>query len=115
MTTHCKSCKQKQPEIGLLRESFDSDEVALWGVSTDLEENSLTLARYVDEHRPNYRVLTELPREQRKALRSYVLDAFKDDLTPVSLVTDVAGRILLTVPGIPSVSDLRRLLYEMQG
>jgi hypothetical protein len=40
---------------------------------------------------------------------------YQDDLTPVTVVTDAAGTILETLPGVPNVSTLRRLLAQTKA
>ena len=115
MSTHCKSCKKKMPQVELLAHTFTAEQVALYGVSTDLEETREVLTAYVRDHQPAYRVLVRAPMTERTALRDHVRALYQDDLTPVSVVTDAGGRILATFPGVPSVSDLRRLLDEQAG
>jgi hypothetical protein len=113
MSTHCATCKAKQPQVATLREAF-GDEVGLFGVGTDLAEDSDVLAAYTAKHAPAYDVLPDLPVAQRQALKEHVIESVGDDLTPVSVVLGPGGEVLATVPGIPSVSDVRRLLERVR-
>ena len=110
MTTHCATCKRKQPQVKHLRESFSADEVGIWGVSTDLEEDAAALSAYENEHEVYYDVLPDIPMAEREALKQHIFELYSDDLTPVTVITDPTGRILSTVAGIPSVSDVAQLL-----
>ena len=114
MTTHCKSCVEKQPQVGLLRETLEREGVRFFGVSTDLDETPADLMAYATKAQPNYDILAEAPIGERRALRDRILEAFKDDLTPVTFVTDARGNILLTRPGVPTVSELRKLLKRLR-
>lgn len=110
MTTHCAACKAKQPQVALLRETFGSDQIGIFGVSTDLEEDAAALSAYETEHAPHYDVLPDVPMAEREALKAHILDTFQDDLTPVTIITDAEGTVLKTIAGIPSVSDVAALL-----
>ena len=81
-------------------------------MSTDLEETQEILEAYSRDHQPAYRVLSTASVEEREALRDHVRALYQDDLTPVSVVTDPTGVILGTFLGVPTVSDLRRILSE---
>jgi len=110
MSTHCKSCKKAQPQVRLLRDRFEGERVRFYGIGTDLDESGEELAAYAREHAPAYEVLTDLSLEERRAMSEHVLDTFGEDLTPVTVVTDARGRILASLPGVPNVSELRKLM-----
>jgi len=110
MSTHCKSCKKLQPQVALLRDSFSGAEVGIWGVGTDLDEDAEALADYDTRHKPAYVVLSQQEMSERQALRDHIQETFQDNLTPATVILDRAGRILKTLPGVPSVSEVRALL-----
>ena len=110
MSTHCKSCKKLQPQLALLRASFAPDEVGIWGVGTDLDQSIETLAAYDAKHEPAYVVLSQQSMAQRRALRNHVAATFQDDLTPATVILDRTGHILKTLPGVPTVSEVRAIL-----
>jgi hypothetical protein len=115
MSTHCKGCQRLQPQVALLRETFDRSLVGIWGVGTDLDESPETLEAYSGAHQPAYLVLSDLAMEERRALREHVRDTFQDDLTPATVITDASGGILRTLTGIPTVSEVLELLDSVQG
>ena len=115
MTTTCKSCKKLQPRVGRLRESFSESEVSLMALSTDLDETPDQLRAYVEAQHPNYQVLTDASAADREALREHVLERFGEDLTPVTLILGRDGRVHDTVPGIPTVSQVRRILARIRS
>ena len=112
MSTHCAACKKAQADVALLRETFGPGDVRFFGVGTDLSESEADLRDYAERQQPSYEVLAGLPEEERVAVRRHVLETFDDDLTPVTIVTDAGGRVLETLTGVPTVSDLRRLLAQ---
>jgi hypothetical protein len=112
MFTTCKSCAERMPQVQVLRNSFQPADVRVWGVSTKLEETSDQLRAYVAEHQPAYEVLPDLPLEQRNAVRDLVLKTFRDDLTPVTIALDAGGHVLKVFDGVPSNSDVQKLLNE---
>jgi hypothetical protein len=115
MATHCATCKARQPEVKLIREKFGAADVAIWGVGTDLGEDQSTLDAYVAAHQPEYDVLSGLPMAERQAVRDHVRERYGEDLTPVTIVTDAKGNVLDTVPGIPSASDIIKLLARLDS
>ena len=109
MSTHCPSCKKAQSQVQLLRQSFGST-VGVWGIPVDLDETADVLDDYVTEHRPFYDVLSTLPLDERRAVKDYVIAAFMDEVTPATIFVDGEGRVLKAVQGVPTVSEVKRLL-----
>lgn len=113
MATWCASCKKELPQIKKLRETFKDGDLQLFGVPVDEKDGREKLDRYVTEYAPAYQLLTELTAEQIASVKSVVEEKLKDpEALPASLVTDGAGRLLLTMWGVPTISQLRRLLYQ---
>ena len=112
MTTHCLNCARLQPQIGALRAGFAPDEVGIWGVGTDLAESAEALAAYGASHTVHYDVLADLSLAEREAVKRFVIDTLGDDVTPVTIVIDAEGHVIKTIPGVPSVSAVRRLLAD---
>lgn len=113
MSTHCKTCKKVQPYLASLRQQFAEEDVRFFGIGTDIDETPEQLAAYVTEHQPRYQVLTDLSLDERTRMRDFVRDVYKDDLSPVSVITDTGGRILATMAGIPTASKLREVLHSL--
>jgi peroxiredoxin len=110
MATWCEACKNDLPQVALLRSTFAADEVAILGVPVDEGEDRAKLTRFVDQHRPAYQLMIDAPQAFRAEVTRLVLAHLKADSLPSTIVTDAEGRVLKVAPGVPTVSDLRRLL-----
>jgi hypothetical protein len=109
MSTHCPSCKKAQPQVKMLREAF-ANEVGVWGVPIDLEENADVLDEYVAKYQPFYDVLITLPMSERLLVKEHITRTFLDEVTPASIITDAEGNVLHTMQGVPTISDVKRFL-----
>ena len=110
MFTTCASCKKQMPGVAHLRDQLASQNVALWGIPVKLEETAEELQAYEDQHRPAYDVLADLPMEEREAFKDRIEGAWGDLVTPSTVVTDATGRILGMMQGVPTLSEIRKLL-----
>lgn len=112
LATWCEACTEELPELALLRARFEASQVALYGVPVDPEDTSAKLGRWVRAHRPPYQVLADLPSEQAARVRAHVETVLRRDALPASVVIDGDGRVLRTLWGAPTVSDLNALLQN---
>ena len=111
MATWCPKCKSELPQLARLRDYFDADELAMHGLPADLEDDSHELAEYVDRFHPVYDMLLHLSKQERIELSSVFRQALRvDEVFPATVVTDRSGRILFASPGVPTVSDIEKLL-----
>ena len=97
-----------------LRDIF-RERVAFLGVCIDPEVTREALEAYINEHTPGYRLLVDLPFEDRHAIRKHVLETHLGDDLPVTIITDPTGRVMETISGAPSISDIRKVLDRMAG
>ena len=81
-------------------------------VPIDPEDDKAKLENYLAKWKPAYRMLTDLPITERAKVTAFLTSQTGTESPPLptSVVTDAAGKALLITPGIPTVSDLRRLL-----
>lgn len=112
MATWCETCKGELPQLALLREAFGSDELAMLGLPVDEDDGRDELDAYAEEHAPAYTLLRELSPKQRAQITEAVVGGLRIDALPASIVTDAEGRVLRTLKGVPSVSEIRRLLKD---
>jgi thiol-disulfide isomerase/thioredoxin len=111
MATWCTICKGELPQLATLRQAFGPEELDMRAVPVDPEDSSEKLARYMDENHPAYRLLTDLGPRDVEAVEDVVEQTTKlKDALPATLVTDSDGMVLLAKGGVPSISDLRKLL-----
>lgn len=110
LATWCEACRDELPALRVLRERFDPARVKLYGVPVDRDDTAEGLRRWAREHQPPYEVRTELAMEDREQVRAFVEKTLRRDALPASLIVDADGRVLRTLWGAPTVSDLRALL-----
>jgi peroxiredoxin len=110
VATWCAPCLDELPSLNLLRATFTSEELEIFGVPYDPEETPDLLRSWAERYEPPYRILSELSLEQRDAVIDGALDALRVEGLPAAIVTDTNGEVLLMRWGPPSVSELRVLL-----
>ena len=115
VATWCAPCLDELPSLNLLRTSFTSAELEIFGVPYDPEETPGILSAWSERYEPPYRILSELRPRQRNAVIQGALDALRIDGLPAAVVTDSDGEVLLVRWGPPSVSELRVLLENQEN
>lgn len=113
--TWCPACKRSLPQLRVLRETFPAEQLAMFGVPIDPEDQPQALRDYAEKQQPGYQLLAELSPADREAVQRQVRKALATEALPSTVITDGAGRILRTMQGVPSISDIRRLLASPAG
>ena len=113
--TWCAACKASLPQLRTLRAAFASRELALSGVPIDPSDGPDKLEAYANKYQPAYQLRTDLTQEQISAFSEILVEAVGLDALPSTLITDTEGRLLLAMTGLPTVSQLRKLLGETSG
>jgi len=107
----CSACKKFLPQLEQLRQAFDPSVLAMYGVPVDPDDDDDKLARYVRDHRPAYEMLLGIATEDLDMVGQLIAAKFKDAAPlPSTIITDQAGNVLLTVSGVPTLSEVRRLV-----
>jgi len=110
MATWCAKCKGELPQVARLRDTFDKNQVGLFGLPVDETDGPNKLKAYLAKHKPAYELITGLSVEQVAAVKQIVMETLKLDGLPATIVTDSEGNILRTMWGVPSVSEVRQWL-----
>ncbi len=110
MATWCLLCRGEIPTLKRLRETFSEESLYMAGVPVDPEDSPEKLAAYERELSPPYEMLATLPRERVERVQRHVIEALNVDALPATIVTDREGRVIHTMFGVPSVSDIRSWL-----
>ena len=110
VATWCVPCLDELPDLNLLRTTFTSEELEIFGVPYDGEEPPEVLQAWSDLYAPPYPILSELSIEQRNGVIDGALDALRVEGLPAAVVTDSEGEVLLVRWGPPSISEIRVLL-----
>ena len=86
--------------------------IEIFAVPIDPEDNKAKLEKYLEKWKPAYHLMIDLPITERAKVNSFLATHTGTESPPLpsSVVTDAAGKALLVTAGIPTVSDLRRLL-----
>ena len=110
MATWCAACKQQMPQVAHLRSALPPGQVDIVGVPIDPDESAEMLADYVAKWQPAYRLLTGLTDAQRASIRKVIQQWTHTEALPCTVITDASGVVILSLPGIPSLSQVRKLL-----
>ena len=109
MATWCVACKQLQPQLEYLNEAFAED-IQIYGVPVDVEDTPAKLAEYEAQNNPPYQILSTVGPAERHQVRRVLLSAISDPPLPSTIVTDSEGNVLQQFAGVPTASQLGRLL-----
>ena len=108
--TWCAACKASLPQLRSLRDSFAFADLDMSAVPIDPTDGPKKLEAYVAKYQPAYRLLADLTTEEVADFAETLVEATGIDVLPSTLVTDSDGRLLMAVSGVPTVSQLRKLL-----
>ena len=111
MATWCTACVTELPEFHRLRETFGEDELAMYSVPVDGEDSKEMLQSWLAEYTPPYDLLTGIAQSEIDKVNKTILTELRAEAVPATFVTDAAGQVLIARWGVPSVSDLRKLLW----
>ena len=111
MATWCTACVTELPEFRRLRQAFGQDELAMFSVPVDGEDSKEMLQSWLAEYTPPYELLTGIAKSEIDKVNSTILTELRAEAVPATFVTDATGQVLIARWGVPSVSDLRKLLW----
>ena len=109
MATWCEACREDLPQLALLRQEFNRDELALFAVPTDRNDTREKLEAWRAKHSPDYELLIQANSDQIGGFKDTLMAELRRDALPASIVTDAQGRTLDAAWGVPTVSQIRRL------
>ena len=112
MATWCPSCKKHLPELRQLRSMFDSSVLGMIGVPVSDTDDTKKLEQYVEAHKPPYELTGPWSLDQRIKFFKLTRSKTRRDVLPSTVITDKNGDVLEIVAGLPSASDIIRLLAE---
>jgi hypothetical protein len=113
MATWCPSCAKHLPLQKRLAAEMASEPMELIAVPIDEKDDEKKLGTFVDKNHPPYRLLSTLPAAGRAAFLAELTKLLgREPGLPSSLITDSSGRILDALPGLPTLSQLRRWLAD---
>ena len=110
--TWCEACLRHLPQINAMTKLLAADGIEVLAIPIDPEDNKAKLEKYMAKWNPAYHLMIDLPVTERAKVSAFLAKhtGAEGPPLPSSVVTDAAGNALLVTTGIPSVSNLRRLL-----
>ena len=114
MATWCQSCLRHLPEVNAMCEVLAEEQVEIIALPIDVDDDEQKLTAYVEQLKPLYRLRKELSSEDRQALATFLnrhLQTTEPPL-PSTVVTDHLGNALQVTAGLPSASEIRKLVLS---
>ena len=112
MATWCPSCKKHLPELQQLRSRFDETLLSMTGVPVDFGDSVDKLNQYVLENKPPYELSFDWTTAQRLRFHKIGVSKTRQKVLPTTIIANSRGDVVEIMAGIPSVSDIIRLLAE---
>ena len=112
MATWCVACRRELPLLRQLREAFDKNRLVIFGVPVDPNDTPEKLRAFVDENQPPYQLLIGIEAARVEELSGLIEARLHRETLPATLLADSQGRVLHVGAGLPTISDIRRLLDE---
>ncbi|MDA1162007.1 MAG: ASPIC/UnbV domain-containing protein [Planctomycetota bacterium] len=119
MASWCTACARHQPILNRWHErmsersaGFKIGGVSIIGLAGDPEDSVDDLDEFIQEHEIKYSVVTDPDAALRTVVASILNSADGADILPSTIVLTRDGQVLKTHSGIPTVSELRQLIFE---
>ena len=110
VATWCPNCRKQIPQLHLLRKEFTGDQLGLFGAAVDEGDSKDKLRQYVLNNKPPYTLATPWRATERKNFNQLVKRELRSDVLPATVVFDRRGKMISVFPGVPTISDIRRML-----
>lgn len=110
VATWCPNCLKQVPQLKFLREKFSQTELTIIGAPIDPGDSTEKLTKYMAKHQPPYKLPQKWDAAQMGILTDFVVENVGADILPATVVVGEKGEVLEVFAGVPSVSDLTRLL-----
>jgi len=108
-TTWCDSCKKAIPKLTKIKEKL-GDKVAFYGVPVDQRDDKPKLEKYISEHKPPYKMLSDLPNEDYRKVVATFISSIGHQALPSAYVVDAEGKIVGATAGVPTLSWLEKVI-----
>jgi len=115
MATWCEACREEMPEVQRLMSMIDDRSAVFVGVPIDPADTREKLNEYSKQFNPPYPIVTDLEIMYRKGLSGYLRQQLGSDALPNTIITDNYGNPLHVQFGLPTVSEIRRLVESLSS
>ncbi len=109
MATWCAACMKSAPQVELLTQQFDG-RLSFYGIPVDANDTAEMLSEYEAKKRPAYTLLKGVSGADRSRVQAILKEVLGLDALPSTIVTDAHGRILKAFAGVPSASELQKIV-----
>ena len=86
--------------------------LGMTGVPVSDRDNAEKLEQYVAEYQPSYELTDSWTSNQLFKFFKLALTQTRKEVLPSTIITDANGDVLEIMPGIPSASDIIRLMPD---
>jgi len=116
VATWCDDCTGDNPDLRTLRNAFAENDLAMFGVPIDKADTPEQLRSWGEGFDPSYDLLVDLPESELSRVEGVLRSELRDyGRVPASIITDSEGRVLLSRWGIPTVSEVRKLIWTSKA
>ncbi len=109
-TTSSASSISELPKLRRLKEELSSEGLDMIAVPIDEADDNGKLGAYNQQWKPPLRLVNVPPARRAEAIAAYAKALGEEPPLPSTVVTDDLGHILTAQPGVPSISELRKLI-----
>ena len=114
MATWCQSCLRHLPEVNAMCDVLAEDHVEIVALPIDVDDNEQRLTAYAEKFQPRYRLRRDLSPADRQVLTTFLNQHLQTTEPPLpsTIVTDGEGNTLQVTAGLPSASEIRKLVLR---
>lgn len=114
MATWCPSCLRHLPEVNAMCDVLAEDHVEIVALPIDVDDNEQKLMAYTEKFQPRYRLRKDLSPADRQVLATFLNQHLQTTEPPLpsTIVTDGKGNTLHVTAGLPSASEIRKLVLR---
>ena len=106
----CPNCRKQLPQLHLLRREFTAEQLGIFGAAVDENDSEDRLQKYIQKNKPPYTLVTPWLAAHRENFNGLVKKELRSDVLPATVIFDRQGKMVSVVPGVPTVSDIKRML-----
>ena len=110
MATWCVACQAQIPQLQQLRRACGEKELVLYGLPIDPTDDRAKLDTYAQQWDLPYELIVALTDGQRKTVKQVMSDTGHAEILPVTIVTNKQNEVLHVFAGVPTVSEVKKLL-----
>ena len=103
-------CVSDLPALQRLRDALVSEGVDLVAVPLDPADDNTKLAAFANQWKPASRLVNLPPARRGEASVAYAKALGEEPRLSSTVITDDSGRILSAQPGLPTISELKKIL-----